>query len=172
MQPEIKLLPISQALEFAAQPLSWSLKIWGEGISEFSAQDWHNFYERTKSANYESWNHASSDQELLFMALAEIDGKSQVVAAIALCAFDDLEEFRRYKPWIAAFIVREDLRGKGIGGKVLELAEAKAIGYGIKLIYLWTEGERDFYEKRGYKFMERLEKENRKIDLMQKEFVL
>jgi N-acetylglutamate synthase-like GNAT family acetyltransferase len=68
--------------------------------------------------------------------------------------------------------VREDLRGKGIGGKVLELAEAKAIGYGIKLIYLWTEGERDFYEKRGYKFMERLEKENRKIDLMQKEFVL
>ena len=171
MQSQIKLLPISQALDFADQPLSWSLKMWGEGKSEFSAQDWHDFYQRAKSENYESWDHNGTDQELLFMAISEIDGKSQVVASIALCDFDDLEEFRRYKPWIAAFIVREDLRGKGVGERVLKLVEAKAIDYGIKLVYLWTEGEREFYAKRGYEYLDTLNKENRRIDLMQKRLV-
>lgn len=171
MQSQIKLLPISQALDFAEQPLSWSLKMWGEGKSEFSAQDWHDFYQRAKSATYESWDHNGTDQELLFMAISEIDGESQVVASIALCDFDDLEEFRKYKPWIAAFIVREDLRGKGVGERVLKLVEAKAIDYGIKLVYLWTEGEREFYAKRGYEYLDTLNKENRRIDLMQKRLV-
>ena len=171
MQSQIKLLPISRALDFADQPLSWSLKLWGEGKSEFSAQDWHDFYQRAKSANYESWDHNGTDQELLFMAISEIDGKSQVVASIALCDFDDLEEFRRYRPWIAAFIVREDLRGKGVGERVLKLVEAKATDYGIKLVYLWTEGEREFYAKRGYEYLDTLNKENRRIDLMQKRLV-
>jgi N-acetylglutamate synthase-like GNAT family acetyltransferase len=172
MQTEIKLLPILQALKFSNQPLSWSLKLWGEGKSEFSAQDWHDFYERSKSANYEYWDHNGANQELLFMAIREFDGKSEVVASIALCDFDDLEEFRRYKPWVAAFIVREDLRGQGVGEVVLKLVEAKAIVYGIKLIYLWTEGEREFYSKRGYEYLESLNKENRRIDLMQKVLVV
>ena len=106
------------------------------------------------------------------MAIREIDGKSEVVASIALCDFDDLEEFRKFKPWVAAFIVREDLRGQGVGEKVLKLIEAKAITFGIKLVYLWTEGEREFYAKRGYEYLESLNKENRRIDLMQKRLVL
>jgi N-acetylglutamate synthase-like GNAT family acetyltransferase len=171
MQSEIKLLPIPQALDFANQPLSWSVKLWGEGKSEFTAQDWHDFYQRAKSANYESWDHNGTDQELLFMAIREIDGKSEVVASIALCDFDDLEEFRKFKPWVAAFIVREDLRGSGIGGEVLKQVEGKAVTYGIKAIYLWTEGERNFYAKRGYKFLETLTKPGREIDLMHKVLV-
>jgi N-acetylglutamate synthase-like GNAT family acetyltransferase len=59
-----------------------------------------------------------------------------------------------------------------VGEIVLKLVEAKAIGYGIKLIYLWTEGERDFYAKRGYEYLESLNKENRRIDLMQKVLVV
>jgi N-acetylglutamate synthase-like GNAT family acetyltransferase len=106
------------------------------------------------------------------MAIRESYGKSEVVASIALCDFDDLEEFRKYKPWVAAFIVREDLRGQGGGEKVLKLVEAKAISYGIKLVYLWTEGEREFYSKRGYEYIESLNKETRRIDLMQKKLAL
>ncbi|NDA88878.1 MAG: GNAT family N-acetyltransferase, partial [Actinobacteria bacterium] len=65
----------------------------------------------------------------------------------------------------------EDLRGKGVGERVLKLVEAKAIDYGIKLVYLWTEGEREFYAKRGYEYLDTLNKENRRIDLMQKRLV-
>jgi N-acetylglutamate synthase-like GNAT family acetyltransferase len=105
------------------------------------------------------------------MAIREEDEKSEVVASIAICDFDDFEEFRQYKPWIAAFIVREDLRGSGVGSQVLKLAEEKAIEYRITKIFLWTEGEREFYGKRGYQFLEQMSKPGRKIDLMYKELV-
>jgi N-acetylglutamate synthase-like GNAT family acetyltransferase len=90
------------------------------------------------------------------------------VASIGLCDFDDFEELRKYKPWIVAFVVRQDLRGSGVGTQVLQLMEGKALEYGITHIYLWTEGERQFYENRGYQFVEQLIKKERVIDVMEK----
>jgi GNAT superfamily N-acetyltransferase len=168
MKSKITLLPISSALEFADQPLQWSIKLWGEGKDEFSAEDWRKFYKNAINSNYNKWDLLGVDQEHLFMAIRDKDQKSEVVASIAICDFDDFEEFRQYKPWIAAFIVREDLRGSGIGSQVLNLAEEKAIKYGINKIYLWTEGEREFYAKRGYEFLRQMSKPGRKIDLMSK----
>ena len=171
MKSKITLIPIPSAKEFANQPLDWSIKLWGEGKEEFSADDWRKFYKNAMSSDYNSWNLLGVDQEHLFMAIREEDEKSEVVASIAICDFDDFEEFRQYKPWIAAFIVREDLRGSGIGSEVLRLAEHKATEHGISKIYLWTEGERDFYAKRGYKFMKQMVKPGRIIDLMYKDLV-
>ena len=131
MHSDIELIPVSHALEFAHQPLSWSIQLWGQGKEEFSSQDWRDFYQRSKSSNYQNWDPNGNDQELLFMAIREINEVKEVVASIALCDFDDLEEFRKFKPWVAAFIVREDLRGQGIGEKVLKLVERKAINYAI-----------------------------------------
>jgi GNAT superfamily N-acetyltransferase len=169
MKSKITLIPIPSAKEFAHEPLDWSIKLWGEGKEEFSAEDWRKFYENAMSSDYNSWNPLGVDQEHLFMAIRKVDGKSEVVASIAVCDFDDFEEFRKYKPWIAAFIVREDLRGSGIGSQVLKLAEEKAIKYGITKIYLWTEGEREFYGKRGYQFLDQFSKPGRIIDLMYKD---
>lgn len=41
-------------------------------------------------------------------------------------------------PWLASFVVREDLRGKGVGRLLLDrvVSEARAMGYGE--IYCWT----------------------------------
>jgi len=169
MKSKITLIPIPSAKEFAHEPLDWSIKLWGEGKEEFSAEDWRKFYENAMSSDYNSWNPLGVDQEHLFMAIRKVDGKSEVVASIAVCDFDDFEEFRKYKPWIAAFIVREDLRGSGIGSQALKLAEEKAIKYGITKIYLWTEGEREFYGKRGYQFLDQFSKPGRIIDLMYKD---
>ena len=172
MKSNITLTPIPTAFVFADQPLDWSIKLWGEGKEEFSADDWRKFYKNAMSSNYSSWNSSGVDQEHLFMAIREEDGKSEVVASIAICDFDDFEEFRQYKPWIAAFIFREDLRGSGIGSQVLKLAEEKAIEYGITKIYLWTEGQREFYGKRGYVLLRQLSKQSRVIDLMVKKLII
>jgi N-acetylglutamate synthase-like GNAT family acetyltransferase len=63
-------------------------------------------------------------------------------------------------------VVREDLRGTGVGTLVLELVEQKARSYGIDQIYLWTEGEKPFYQKRGYSQVEQLIKPGRVIDVL------
>jgi len=164
----LRLVPISHAKEFAAEALSWSLKLWGEGKDEFTAEDWRGFYTRTLNSDYENWDFNGIDQELLFMVLRNNKDGQEVVASIALCDFDDFEEFRQYKPWIAAFVVREDLRGTGIGSHVLKLIEQKAKSYGIDQIYLWTEGEKPFYQKRGYSQVEQLIKPGRVIDVLSK----
>ena len=43
-------------------------------------------------------------------------------------------------------------RGQGLGSKLLELIEAKALNVGMEHIYLWTAGPDNpkFYEKHGY----------------------
>lgn len=171
MDNSIRLLPISEVPEFADQPLQWSLKLWGSGKEEFSAQDWLSFYANTQRSDYKNWDPNGVDQELLYLAMRNKSGEDEVVAAIGLCDFDDFEELRKYRPWIVAFVVREDLRGSGIGSQVLKLAEKKAISLGISLIYLWTEGKRDFYENRGYIFVEELIKPARRIEVLKKQLV-
>ena len=166
MSSQIKLQPISKASHFAEEPLAWSLKLWGEGKEEFTAQDWRDFYANAAKANYESWDFEGINQELLYLAIRSSNGIDEVVAAIALCDFDDLEELRDLKPWIAAFIVREDLRGSGIGTEVLRLIEIQAIAFGIKIIHLWTEGQATFYSNRGYIPIKQLSKGIRTIDVL------
>jgi hypothetical protein len=129
MKSNITLTPIPTAFVFADQPLDWSIKLWGEGKEEFSADDWRKFYKNAMSSNYSSWNSSGVDQEHLFMAIREEDGKSEVVASIA-------------------------------------------IEYGITKIYLWTEGQREFYGKRGYVLLRQLSKQSRVIDLMVKKLII
>jgi GNAT superfamily N-acetyltransferase len=169
MDNSIRLLPISEVPQFSDQPLEWSLKLWGSGKEEFSAQDWHNFYANTQRSDYKNWDPNGIDQELLFLAIRDKAGVDEVVASIGLCDFDDFEELRMYRPWIVAFVVREDLRGTGIGTQILNLMEKKVREYGVSLVYLWTEGEKTFYQKRGYRLIEQLFKYDRVIDVMSKQ---
>ncbi len=168
MESEIRLQPVSDVPHLASAPLEWSLKLWGQGKEEFSAQDWKDFYNKTLTSNYDKWNLNGFDQELLFLATISNHGVDEVVASIAICDFEDFEELRKYKPWVAAFVVREDLRGSGVGTVVLGLVEQKAKSYGIDQIYLTTEGEKPFYQKRGYKEVGQLVKADRIIDVLKK----
>ena len=72
----------------------------------------------------------------------------EVVASIGLCDFDDFEELRMYRPWIVAFVVREDLRGTGIGTQILNLMEKKVREYGVSLVYLGPK-VRNLFTKSG-----------------------
>jgi len=160
------LLPAINAPHLLDKPLQWSLDLWGEGKEEFTAEDWHAFYARVQQSDYESWNQLSENKELLFLAVDELD---EVIATIGLCDFDDLEEFPHLKPWFCAFIVREDLRGSGIGSEVLNQIELKAMEFGITKAYLWTEDQMSFYAKGGYNEISQLHKPDRTLYIMEKE---
>ena len=162
----LRLIPARSHPDLLAKPLAWSLALWGEGKEEFTADDWRNFYNRVLNGDYESWDSKTDSKELLFLAVAE--DANEVLAVIGLCDFDDLEEYRHLKPWLCAFVVREDLRGSGIGSQVLELMEARARDYGIELVYLWTEDQLEFYLKRGYEKFDQLLKPGRTLNILSK----
>ncbi|MDP1719552.1 MAG: GNAT family N-acetyltransferase [Candidatus Nanopelagicaceae bacterium] len=134
--------------ESAALVLQWSLKLWrSNSIPGFSEEDWTDFYERAKTADFDTWHGVG--QELIYIAKSG----NQVLGTIALVDFDDLEEFRHLTPWVAAFIVNPELRGRGYGTKILEALEGEAASLGIETLHLWTEDQKNFYVERGYEFV-------------------
>lgn len=144
----IDLLPMSDTPESASVVLQWSLKLWrSKSIPGFAEEDWTNFYERAKTADFSAWR--GEGQELIYIAKSG----DQVIGTIALTDFDDLEEYRSLTPWVAAFIVNPELRGQGFGTKILEALERQAASLGIGTLHLWTEDQMSFYTNRGYEFV-------------------
>ena len=97
-------------------------------------------------ADYSRWDFAAADSALIFLAVVA----NEVIGAIALTSFDELEAYRHLRPWFAAFIIKPALRGHGYGTQILALMERQARSYGIQTVYLWTEDAMDFYRKNNY----------------------
>lgn len=144
---DLKLIPLSESPGDGDLPLRWSLELWGDHIPGYSRQDWVDFYENGKKANFNNWG--GEGRELIFIGKRD----EEVVGAISLVDFDGLEEFRHLTPWVAAFIVNPHLRGEGIGGEMLVAFEEKVRALGVKVLHLWTEDKSEFYLKRGYDLM-------------------
>lgn len=164
---ELSLLPLPQDPALGIQPLQWSVELWETGNPWFSADDWQRFYTRAASkgvTDYFSWDPAGREQEQIYIAVIE----GEVVGAIALVDFDDVEEFRALKPWVAAFVVDPVRRKTGVGSLMLTALEAKARDFGIPELYLWTEDKKDFYAKRGYQLFAHRDYAEISIDVMHK----
>jgi GNAT superfamily N-acetyltransferase len=162
---EISLLPMSHSPQDAPIALSWALELWGDRYPNYSRLDWANFYAQSTHSDSETWE--GKGQELVFLARRG----EELVGTISIVDFDDLEEFRHLKPWIAAFIVNPKLRGEGIGAEILNILEEKAASFGIETLYLWTEDKSAFYSKRGYRILSSSRVGNFNIDVMQKSLV-
>ena len=162
---ELILVPLADNPAAGSKPLSWSLALWGETNPWFSPSDWQTFYAKAATAAYDQWNPDGVDQEQIY--IAQLAG--EVVGAIALVDFDDVAEFRHLKPWVAAFIVGPDFRGRGVGSAMLEALEERARNFSIPKLYLWTEDQQDFYAKRGYQLIEHRQYPEIAIDVMGKD---
>lgn len=163
---DIRLVPLSQSPLDADRVLAWALDLWGDHIPNYSQQDWIDFYSNSAKSNCESW--IGQGQELVY--IAKLD--QEIVGTIALVDFDELEEFRHLKPWIAAFIVNPNLRGTGLGTQILTLLEHQARSLGIDVLHLWTEDQSPFYLKRGYQLVARTKLGKLDIYVMKKELAL
>ncbi len=160
---KITLVPLSQTPNEASRVLRWALDLWGDHLPNYSQQDWIDFYSNSTKSNYESWT--GKGQELVYIATRG----EEVAGTIALVDFDELEEFRHLKPWIAAFIVNPQMRGAGIGTQILALLEDEARSLGIEVLHLWTEDQSAFYLKHGYQIVAHAKLGELEINVMQKE---
>ena len=158
------LVPLADNPSLGEQPLAWSLELWGEGSPWFLAEEWPTFYAHGAAARYDQWDFEGVDQEQIYIALLN----KVVVGAIALVDFDDVEELRHLKPWVAAFVVDPAKRGQGLGSSVLNLLEERARAFKIPELFLWTEDRKEFYLKRGYSLIEHREYPKIAIDVLSK----
>lgn len=158
------LVPLADNPALGAKPLEWSCALWGDKNPWFQAHEWPAFYERAAQGDYRQWDRDGGEQEQIYIAIES----GEVVGAIALVDFDDLEDFRHLKPWVAAFIVDPQRRNEGFGSLMLLALEERARTFGITELYLWTEDQRNFYLKRGYHVLEHREYPTMSINILHK----
>ena len=77
--------------------------------------------------------------------IALVDG--QLAGTVNLIENDD-EKRAHLRPWLAAMVVREDLRGRGIGTALVNALLADSQLMNISAVYFGTDGP-GFYERLG-----------------------
>lgn len=87
--------------------------------------------------------HTARHMPLSLIAL--VDG--QLAGTVNLIENDDAKR-AHLRPWLAAMVVRADLRGQGIGTALVKALLADARAMGIPTVYFGTDGP-GFYQRLG-----------------------
>ncbi len=95
-------------------------------------------------------NDEFTDWECAFAAVK--DGR---IVGFATVMKTDYYPENRYAPWISSIFVDENMRGRGVSGKLIEAAEEYLVHLGFNRCYIPSD-KSGFYEKFGYKKVDSL----------------
>src|SRR5262249_51069057 len=80
-------------------------------------------------------------------------GEGRPVGSASLLV-SDLEGWERLSPWLASVYVVPERRGRGVGGRLVRRVVEEAQTLGQPNLYLWTAGQRAYYERLGWVVLE------------------
>lgn len=79
---------------------------------------------------------------------------------------EDMDTRKYLTPWLASLYVKPESRNQGVASQLIEFVVSYANEKNFKNIYLFTEDQTDFYQHRGWHFVESVEYRNAEVDLM------
>lgn len=79
---------------------------------------------------------------------------------------NDMDSREHLTPWLASLYVKPDKRNQGIATQLIKYIISYARENNFKNLYLFTEDQTDFYQSRGWRFIESVEYRNAEVDLM------
>lgn len=148
-----------------------ALRDCGDHIDDFLGQLalWH----------HQEWLHLNPDatleqrfaryqQSLVTDALPEIfiaHNDAQLLGSVTLDK-EDMDTRKILTPWLASLYVKPESRGQGIASQLIEYVVRYAEQQRYKNLYLFTEDQTDFYQHRGWRFVETVEYRAVDVDLM------
>jgi predicted N-acetyltransferase YhbS len=115
--------------------------------------DWHHAQWKDLLSG---WTHEQAEADLrghtggrqvptTMVALA----RDRVIGSASLLVAD-LDGWEQLSPWVASVYVLPEWRGKGIGRQLVTRAVEEGTALGFTSLYLWTAGQRTFYERLGW----------------------
>lgn len=102
------------------------------------------------------FNEVYTKDELPF-GISLLDDSDNIVG---FCVFkiENLKKYPEIYPWLSDVMIFLEYRGKGYGRKLICMGEEILSKLGYQKIYVWTDQVPDFYKKLGFKYLQKVEK--------------
>lgn len=137
-----------------------------EVISEWHYLEWGYLYpSETRDSFREELRQCLSTKVIpsTFIAIEN----NMIVGSISLLAKDmDVEINATWTPWLANLFVHPKYRNKGIGKKLIHHLVEYAMHQGIKELFLFTQWNKDFYERLGWSVIHKKNYNGEQVDIM------
>jgi GNAT superfamily N-acetyltransferase len=125
-----------------------------KAVGEMRWQEWGKPPEPTSQRWWVQATEREAGREALPVSWVAVGRGGEALGAVGLGEYD-LDEIRDHRsPWLMGTIVRDDVRGKGIGTLLVESLHRWAAAKGFPELWVGTEKAASFYERCGYAFVE------------------
>ena len=127
-------------------------------VAEIRWKEWGHPPEPTDLSWWVDVTRRESGRNGLPVTFVATDGRGEAAGAVGLGEFD-IEERRDRSPWLLGMIVRQDLRGRGIGRLLLAHLQAWAGDHGYGRMWVATGGTAvQFYRACGWQVIETVQR--------------
>jgi len=128
-------------------------------LARLHAEEWSHLYpewdERAALAEFE----AMTEPGRVPTTWVAFDGPDRsiggVLGSVSLILDDELVGHRSLGPWLASLYVMSTARRLGVGGLLVDRVVGEAHRLGIERLYLFTAGQEEYYERRGWRTVSR-----------------
>jgi predicted N-acetyltransferase YhbS len=147
------IVPLSQRPELAAILAEWHFAEWAGLYAGWTL----------KTCLDELASHAAPDR--LPTTLVALDAAGAPAGSVSLL-LDDLPGHEHLSPWLGSLFVRPELRGAGLGGRLVAAAVAEARRLDVERLYLFTPAHVAYYAARGWETVEQAEANGQPVTVM------
>lgn len=116
------------------------------------------------------YEHSLASTGLPIVVVAVNDG--EFVGTASLIVDDELPDATESGPWLAAVLVSESNRHKGIGSALVRAVEERAAKLGIEEIFLYTEHGMDWYQSMGWQYIRTAHLGDHDVSVMTRSLIL
>ncbi len=126
-------------------------------VGEMRWEEWGNEPERQDLQWWIDVTAREAGRDALPVTWVAVDDRGNALGAVGIAEFD-LEERRDWSPWLIGMIVSRPLRGRGIGGRLVQELKRWAGARAFTDVWVATGGRAiDFYVRHGWHLFEVLE---------------
>lgn len=134
-----RIAALAEHTEHWEQAARWSFEAWK-----------HEFPNDTVNTYLDQYALAADPGDRLVEVYCALDTNDRLLGIATLVDDDELPGVIEPGPWIAAVWVHPDARLLGVGGSLVRHATLRAHARGVGDLYLYTEDQQAWYERRGW----------------------
>lgn len=126
-------------------------------VGQMRWREWGHAPEPEDSASWVDVTRREAGRERLPVTWVALDERGEALGAVGLAEYD-IEERRDRSPWLIGMIVRDDLRRRGIGRRLVARLESWAREHGFTQLWVATGPAAPFYQNCGWAPVETIER--------------